>query len=131
MELLCFNGYQGTVETSIADGILHGKILFIMDLVTFEAETLPQLRLEFEAAVLDYLATCAAVGKRPEKPFSGQFNVRVSEELHKRALLKALGDNTSLNAVVVAALQAHLAQDQRPSMTRHLVTVPPGLQRIA
>ena len=66
MELLSFNGYQGTVETSIADGILHGKILFITDLVTFEAETLPQLKLEFEAAVLDYLATCAALGKRPQ-----------------------------------------------------------------
>ncbi len=131
MELLSFNGYQGTVETSIADGILHGKILFITDLVTFEAETLAQLKLEFEAAVLDYLATCAALDKRPEKPCSGQFNVRVSEELHKRALLKALGDNTSLNAVIVAALQSYLGQYQAPKKVRHLVTVPQEVQKTA
>ncbi len=63
MELLGFNGYQGSVETALADGVVHGKILFIADLVSYEAQTLPELRQAFEEAVVDYVATCKSIGK--------------------------------------------------------------------
>lgn len=108
MELLNYKGYHGSVETAIEDGVLHGKILFINDLVTYEAETLRDLRSEFEAAVADYVETCQAIGKNPEKPCSGQFNVRIDPELHKRAALRAIQLDQSLNAIVVAALEKYL-----------------------
>lgn len=108
MELLIYNGYQGSVETSVADNVLHGKVLFISDLVTYEAETLAQLKQAFNDAVNDYIETCQSAGKKPEKPLSGQFNVRVGEDLHKRALIRAVTEDKSLNAVVVDALEDHL-----------------------
>ena len=43
METYTYKGYQGSVETSIEDGVLHGKIMFINDLVTYEATTLKAL----------------------------------------------------------------------------------------
>ncbi len=39
-----YKGYQGSVETSIEDGVFHGKILFINDLVTYEAHALKALK---------------------------------------------------------------------------------------
>ena len=53
MEMFTYQGYQGSVETSIEDDVLHGKILFINDLVTYEATTIKKLRQEFELAVPD------------------------------------------------------------------------------
>jgi predicted HicB family RNase H-like nuclease len=55
MKSKCFEykGYSGTVEASIEDGVLHGKILFVSDLVTYEADTVTALKSEFEAAVDD------------------------------------------------------------------------------
>ncbi|MCC5845364.1 MAG: toxin-antitoxin system HicB family antitoxin [Verrucomicrobia bacterium] len=44
-------------EFSQKDGCLHGKIQFIQDLVTYEAETVPELEKAFHAAVDDYLET--------------------------------------------------------------------------
>lgn len=58
MEMFTYQGYQGSVETSIEEDVLHGKILFINDLVTYEAVTIKKLRQEFEMAVDDYLETC-------------------------------------------------------------------------
>ena len=48
METYTYKGYQGSVETSIEDGVLHGKIMFINDLVTYEATTLKALEKQFE-----------------------------------------------------------------------------------
>ena len=108
MEMMQFKGYQGSVEVSLDDGILHGKLLFVNDLVTYEAETLAELRTAFEESVNDYLETCAEIGKEPEQAFSGQFNVRVGADLHRLAAIRAARDDIKLNAVVVAALEQYL-----------------------
>ena len=50
-----YKGYQGSVDFSLEDRVLHGKILHINDLVTFEAESLAALEEAFHEAVEDYL----------------------------------------------------------------------------
>ena len=115
METYTYKGYQGSVETSVEDGVLHGKILFINDLVTYEAQTLKALKKQFELAVNDYLASCKELDKEPDKTLTGQFNVRVGEDLHKRIALQSLQTDTSINAVVVAALSAYLNNTVKPA----------------
>lgn len=108
MEILTFKGYKGSIETSLKDGILYGKVLFIADLVTYEAESLTGLKTAFEEAVIDYLETCKSVGKTPEKPAGGIFNVRAGAERHQKAILRAMTDNVTLNSVVNSALDLYL-----------------------
>ena len=73
-----------------------------------EAASPADLQREFEAAVDDYLDTCKAVGKEPQRPFRGAFNVRVPKLLHRSAAMRAVADSTSLNEVVVRALADYL-----------------------
>jgi len=108
MDILRYKEYEGTAELDMARMVCRGKILFIDDLVTYVAETPARLQQEFEAAVDDYLATCAALGRPPQKPLKGLFNVRVPAALHRAASLRALKDETTLNEVVVRALDAYL-----------------------
>jgi predicted HicB family RNase H-like nuclease len=61
-----------------------------------------------KGAVDEYLAVCRAEGKTPDKPFKGSFNIRVTQELHKRAALYAEEHDLKLNAVVQVALQEYL-----------------------
>ena len=110
MNILEYKGYHGTVETDLARGVMRGKLLFISDLVSFEAETLPQLRQEFEEAVDDYLGTCAQLGRVPQQPASGSFNVRVGAERHRAAQIRALADGTSLNVVISRALDCYVSE---------------------
>ena len=65
-----YKGYQGTIEAELETGTLYGKLAFIRDLVTYEAETLPELEKEFHTSVDEYLADCKGVGKTPDKPFT-------------------------------------------------------------
>lgn len=106
MDILKYKDYEGTAELDMSRRVCRGKILFIDDLVTYEAASPAELQTEFEAAVDDYIDTCATLGREPQKPLRGQFNVRVPPALHKAAALRALAENVSLNDVAVRALDA-------------------------
>ena len=101
-----YNGYYGTVEYSSEDHCLYGKLAFIRDLVNYEATTVNQLEKAFKAAVDDYLLDCKQQGRKPNLPFKGTFNVRVSPELHRQAVIAA-GDQ-SLNSFVSVAIKEKL-----------------------
>lgn len=107
---LFYKGYVGSVQYHAADEVFHGKIAAITDLVTFEADSAKQLRLEFEQAVDDYLTLCATVGKEPSKTFTGSFNVRIGSELHRKATLVSTGRGISLNQLVSQAVSQYVAQ---------------------
>ncbi|MFZ7200021.1 type II toxin-antitoxin system HicB family antitoxin [Avibacterium avium] len=103
MTLLKYKGYVGTIEADLENNVLFGKLAYIRDVITYEAETLPQLEKEFQTSVDLYLQDCQKLGRTPDKPFKGVFNVRISEELHRNAVLAA-GD-LSLNAFVAEAIK--------------------------
>lgn len=108
MDILKYKEYEGTAELDMTRWVCRGRILFINDLVTYEAASPAKLKKEFEAAVDDYIKTCKDLGREPQKPLKGQFNVRIPPDLHKAAVLLALDKNVYLNDVVVSALDAYI-----------------------
>ncbi len=108
MDIIKYKEYEGTAELDMERCICRGKILFINDLIIYEAIAPKDLQKAFEAAVDDYLETCAELAREPQRPLKGLFNVRVSPELHKKCILRAQVDGTSLNEVVGKALDAYV-----------------------
>lgn len=109
MSYFKYKGYLGTIEPDIETGELFGKLAFIRDLVTYEATTLTALEQAFQESVDDYLATCKGLNKQPDQPLKGTFNVRISPELHRKAVI-ASGDS-SLNAFVADAIKQKLESE--------------------
>ena len=109
-QTLQYKGYDGSVEYSAEDRVLHGRLLGIRDAVIYEGGDVDSLESNFRAAVDEYLAFCAAEGKTPDQPFKGSFNIRVGPDLHKRAALFAEEHNQKLNAEVSKALEEFLVQ---------------------
>lgn len=107
-ETLQYKGYDGSVEYSAEDRILHGALLGIRDAVVYEGADVDSLESNFRTAVDEYLAFCTAEGKTPDQPFKGSFNIRVGPELHKRAALFAEANKQKLNTVVSKALEEFL-----------------------
>lgn len=105
---LSYKGFTGTAEIDIDDGICVGKLLFIDDLVMYESGDPTSLKTAFREAVDDYLATCAELGKEPQRPCSGTFNVRIAPKLHRQAVVHALNAGVTLNEVVVRAMDNYL-----------------------
>jgi len=112
METIKYKDFTGSIEISKEgdEFIAHGKILFINDLVTYEADDLQNIEAEFKAAVDDYIDTCAQLGIEPQKSYSGSFNVRIGPETHQRLARFALQKDKKINSVVKDAVEEHLDQ---------------------
>jgi len=116
-------GYTGSIEISIEDGCMHGRILFIDDLITFEGDSVAEITTAFTEAVDEYLAYCEQAGKPANKPYSGSFNVRVGPELHRAATKQAYQEDKSLNEFVRSAIENAIEQPKQLATIHHEVTV--------
>ena len=107
-DYLQHKGYAGSVEYSAEDDCLYGKVLFIRSLLTYQETDVAELKKAFVEAVEDYLAHCKERGVKPEQPFKGSFNVRISPASHRKAALRAAKEGVSLNKLVERALEKEL-----------------------
>lgn len=108
MQTLSYKGYEGTVEVDVENGVCRGKLLFVKDLITYVSETPKGLKAAFEESVDDYLETCQELGREPQRPFRGAFNVRVPPDMHRAAAVRAARDEVTLNEIMVRALDCYL-----------------------
>lgn len=104
IDSLKYQDYTATIHYSSDDEVFFGKVVGINDLITFEGTSVTELKEGFIEAIEDYLETCKALGKSPDKTYKGVFNVRVSSGLHKKAAIFAQQHNMTLNDFVKTAL---------------------------
>lgn len=105
MNTMTYKGFAARVEYSEDDECFIGHIAGIRDVIGFHGESVAELRTAFQEAVDDYLDTCKKLGKEPNRPYSGQFRLRLEPELHARAAMVAEARGKSLNAWVSDAIE--------------------------
>lgn len=105
MNTMTYKGFAARVEYSEDDECFVGHIAGIRDVIGFHGESVGELRAVFKEAVDDYLDTCKKLGREPNRPYSGQFRLRLEPELHARAAMSAEARGKSLNAWVSDAIE--------------------------
>jgi len=110
-DILQYNGFIGSVHFSAEDAVFHGKIEGIGDLVTFEGESVAELQQAFKEAIEDYIEICEQQGKPVYKSYKGNLNVKISSELHRKAMQKSLKLGISLNQFVKKAIEHEIANN--------------------
>lgn len=111
MNTMTHKDYTARVEYDERDNIFVGRILGIRSIISFHGQTVAELRSEFEHAVKEYLADCKREGVPPEKPASGRLLLRVTPEIHGRALVAAQAAGKSLNQWITEVLQHAVQTD--------------------
>ena len=105
MDYLEYKGYKGTVEYSREDDCLFGKVVGLgNDLILYQGETIPELRLDFEAGVDSYINACISDGVEPKKPYSGKLNLRMTSELHGRVAAFSMSAGITINEFINRAI---------------------------
>jgi predicted HicB family RNase H-like nuclease len=99
-----YKGYSAKVEFDSDANIFHGEVINLRDVITFEGETVKELKQAFQDSVDDYLDFCTQRGEAPEKPYSGKFVIRVEPELHKNITIEARKAGKSLNVWISDAI---------------------------
>lgn len=117
--MMKYKKYLGSAEISMEDNILHGKLLHIRDLVTYEADSPEALEKAFREAVDYYISDCQEDGVEPEIPCKGNFNVRISPEIHRSLAISAHSKGCSLNEYVKVVLENHENNKNSPASTTH------------
>jgi predicted HicB family RNase H-like nuclease len=96
-EVLKYKGYHGSTEYSLEDDCLHGRLLGINDIITYEGNSVKEIKIAFKDSVDNYLALCKQTGKEPNKPYSGKMMFRVDPQVHAKAAMAAQLKGISLN----------------------------------
>lgn len=126
-----YKGYLGSAEVDLEDKVLHGRLMYLRDVVSYHADTPDELEAAFREAVDDYLALCAERGEEPERPLKGNFNVRIGPERHKCLARVMRKKKLSLNEAVCAAVDAYTSDTRAVThMHRIFVEVTDRTQRL-
>jgi len=107
-----YKGYTGIVEFDEESRVLFGRVIGLRDVITFEGESVTEVIQAFHDSVDVYLEFCAERGESPEKPYSGQFVLRLNPRLHRELANAAQARTTSLNALIESILEANVHSDK-------------------
>jgi len=107
--ILKYKNFVATVKYSDEDEAFIGRIEGINSVVSFEGQSVEELRTAFHEAAESYLDFCHRKGiAETQKSYTGRFNVRINSELHRRAALSAKLHGRTLNAFVKEAIEQRL-----------------------
>ena len=94
---MSYRGYTASMVFDEEDKIIVGRVLEIDDIISFHGESVTEFELNFHATINDYIAACAKLGGKPEKPASGKLMLRIAPEVHAAAVKAAARTGVSLN----------------------------------
>lgn len=101
-----YKGYIGVAQFDEEARVFFGTVVNTRDTITFESTDATRLEKEFRASVDEYLAFCRDEGRKPERPYSGKFSLRIPPELHGHLAARAAAEGKSLNEFIIGRLSA-------------------------
>jgi len=109
--IIKYKDFIATVQFSEEDEAFIGHIEGINSIVSFEGQSVDELKQAFKEAVESYLAFCKRKGiTEVQKSYTGAFNVRLNADLHRKAALTAKLMGTTLNGFIKKAVEDELKQ---------------------
>ena len=112
-----YKGYHATIKFDAEDMLFIGKVFGIADSLNFHGTSVDELKKMFHQSIDNYLDICAKFGKKPDKEFKGNFNVRLSPTLHRKLALEAENQNMTLNQYVTKALEMYVYNEEKEKET--------------
>lgn len=113
--MMRYKDYTGRVRFDDEAGLFHGEVVGTRDVVTFQGTSVAELRQAFHESVDDYLDFCRSRGHEPDRPYSGQFVVRLEPEVHRRVHQAATSQGQSLNQWVARTVDQAALRVLNPS----------------
>lgn len=107
--IMTYKGYWARIEYSDEDECFCGQIEGLnKDSISFEGETVKELKKDFRNAIDHYLEVCKELNHEPEKQCKGSLNVRLGVELHSKAKIKSEEKHISINEFIKQAVANYI-----------------------
>lgn len=124
--VLKYRGYRGKIEFSEEDEMLIGSVIGIKDALYFHGHSVEEIIQSFHDSIDNYLEMCKVLGKSPDKEYKGSLNIRISQDLHRKAAQMADEEGISLNQFIQNAIEESVNSDK---YKRTVIMLPPILEQ--
>lgn len=107
--IMKYKGYWAEIKYSDEDECFCGVVEGLKNTsISFEGETVKELKKDFKDAIDYYLEYCKEENKEPENQCKGSLNVRLGTELHNKAKMKSIEKHISINELIKEAVTMYL-----------------------
>lgn len=107
--IMIIDGYRAVIQYDPDIEMFRGEFTGLNGGADFYADSVVKLREEGRVSLRVFLEECRERGIEPTKSYSGKFQVRLPEELHKNAVDAAIAKGQSLNQFVATAIEHELS----------------------
>jgi predicted HicB family RNase H-like nuclease len=98
-------GYFGNAVFDDQADVFHGEVLGIRDVVTFQGQSVEDLRRAFEQSIDDYLEFCRERGEEPDRAPPGHLVLDVPPSLHRQISAAAELAGQDVNVWILSQLE--------------------------
>lgn len=81
--MLKYKSYTGIIEYDEQGKIFTGEVVGLKTVIAFQGRIPQELENSFRSSIDLYLEMCREDGTKAEKPYSGKFNLRLDQALHR------------------------------------------------
>ncbi|MCL1934741.1 MAG: type II toxin-antitoxin system HicB family antitoxin [Candidatus Azobacteroides sp.] len=106
--VLKYKDLIATVKYSEEDEAFIGRIEGINSIVSFEGQSVEELKSAFHEAAESYLDFCNRKGLKPGKSYNGVLNIRIPPAIHSKVAMYAENHGTSINAFIRESIEKRL-----------------------
>lgn len=107
--IMIIDGYRAVIQYDPDIEMFRGEFTGLNGGADFYADSVAKLRDEGKISLRIFLDECHQRGIKPTKTYSGKFQVRLPEDLHKHAVDAATAKGQSLNQFVATAIEHELS----------------------
>jgi predicted HicB family RNase H-like nuclease len=107
--VLTYKGFIGFVQFSSDDNVFCGKVEGINDLITFEGQTVQELKEAFQYVIDEHIKDCEKENVPLKKSYKGSFNIRLTPDLHRKAAVTAKMRGQTLNEFIKKSIEKSIA----------------------
>ncbi len=105
---MTIDGQRALISYDPEIEMFRGEFLGLTGYADFYAKDIEGLKKEGAISLKVYLDVCKERDFEPFKSWSGKFNVRLTPEMHQKAVAEAASAGISLNELVKNAMTAYL-----------------------
>ena len=106
--ILKYKDFIATVKYSDEDEAFIGKIEGINSVVSFEGQSVDELKSAFHEAVESYIDFCSRKGIRQRKSYNGVLNIRIPSKTHSRVAMYAKSHGITINSFIHNSIERNL-----------------------
>jgi predicted HicB family RNase H-like nuclease len=114
---MTYKGYKADIKFDSDANTFYGEILNSAAVIHFRGSSVEELEISFKEGIDEYLTVCEEEGITPERPFSGEFRVRISPDLHKKIFFQAKKEKLSINKFAIKAFEEKILSSEREQIS--------------